>query len=94
MKEKGRSSIFSPRRSDVVVRPQGGNNAGHTVISEGMQYILHLIPSGILWPGKLCVIGNGVVMDPIALLKEIDGLIDKGSRSRRRTSAFPIAPTS
>lgn len=75
---KGKIVDLLTENTDVVVRPQGGNNAGHTVISEGRQYILHLIPSGILWPGKLCVIGNGVVMDPIALLKEIDGLIEKG----------------
>ncbi len=75
---KGKIVDLLTEKTDVVVRPQGGNNAGHTVISEGIQYILHLIPSGILWPGKLCVIGNGVVMDPIALLKEIDGLIEKG----------------
>jgi adenylosuccinate synthase len=75
---KGKIVDLLTERADVVVRPQGGNNAGHTVISEGRQYILHLIPSGILWPGKLCVIGNGVVMDPVALLKEIDGLEEKG----------------
>ena len=75
---KGKIVDLLTEKTDVVVRPQGGNNAGHTVISEGVQYILHLIPSGILWPGKLCVIGNGVVMDPIALLKEIDGLVEKG----------------
>ncbi len=75
---KGKIVDLLTEKADVVVRPQGGNNAGHTVISEGRQYILHLIPSGILWPGKLCVIGNGVVMDPVALLKEIDGLEEKG----------------
>ncbi len=75
---KGKIVDLLTEQADVVVRPQGGNNAGHTVISEGKQYILHLIPSGILWPGKLCVIGNGVVMDPCALLKEIDGLLEKG----------------
>ncbi len=74
---KGKIVDLLTEQADVVVRPQGGNNAGHTVISEGKQYILHLIPSGILWPGKLCVIGNGVVMDPCALLKEIDGLLGK-----------------
>ncbi len=74
---KGKIVDLLTEKADVVVRPQGGNNAGHTVISEGKQYILHLIPSGILWPGKLCVIGNGVVMDPCALLKEIDGLVEK-----------------
>jgi adenylosuccinate synthase len=60
--------------ADVVVRSQGGNNAGHTVIHGGTRYILHLIPSGILRRGKVCVIGNGVVIDPIALVAEIEGL--------------------
>ncbi len=75
---KGKIVDLLTESTDVVVRAQGGNNAGHTVISEGNEYILHLIPSGILWPGKTCVIGNGVVMDPVALLKEIDGLAEKG----------------
>ena len=75
---KGKIVDLLTEKTDIVVRPQGGNNAGHTVISEGVEYILHLIPSGILWPGKQCVIGNGVVMDPIALLVEIDGLAEKG----------------
>src|SRR5204862_3996047 len=60
--------------ADIVVRSQGGNNAGHTVIHRGKKHVLHLIPSGILRRGKVCVIGNGVVVDPVALLKEIDGL--------------------
>tara|TARA_R110002096_G_scaffold40688_21_gene110401 strand:+ start:2656 stop:3930 length:1275 start_codon:yes stop_codon:yes gene_type:complete len=75
---KGKIVDLLTEKTDVVVRPQGGNNAGHTVISDGQEYILHLIPSGILWPGKLCVIGNGVVMDPVSLLGEIDGLAEKG----------------
>ena len=75
---KGKIVDLLTEKADVVVRPQGGNNAGHTVISDGKEYILHLIPSGILWPGKMCVIGNGVVMDPVALLGEIDGLAEKG----------------
>src|SRR5947207_9544280 len=60
--------------ADIVVRSQGGNNAGHTVIHRGQKYILHLIPSGILRLSKVCVIGNGVVIDPLALVKEIKGL--------------------
>jgi adenylosuccinate synthase len=64
--------------ADIVVRSQGGNNAGHTVIHRGVKYILHLIPSGILRRGKICVIGNGVVIDPIALVAEIDGLRNMG----------------
>src|SRR5213078_2556847 len=60
--------------ADIVVRSQGGNNAGHTVIHGRKKYILHLIPSGILRRGKVCVIGNGVVVDPVALVGEIEGL--------------------
>ena len=66
-----------------MVRSQGGNNAGHTVIHGGTKYILHLIPSGILRRGKVCVIGNGVVIDPIALVAEIDGLRKLGVRIGR-----------
>ncbi len=75
---KGKIVDWLTERTDIVVRAQGGNNAGHTVISEGVKYILHLIPSGILWPGKQCVIGNGVVLDPVALLGEITGLRAQG----------------
>jgi adenylosuccinate synthase len=64
--------------ANIVVRSQGGNNAGHTVIHRGMKYVLHLIPSGILRRGKICVIGNGVVIDPIALVAEITGLRSAG----------------
>src|SRR2546426_3425207 len=69
--------------ADIVVRSQGGNNAGHTVIHRGKKYVLHLIPSGILRRGKVCVIGNGVVVDPVALVKEIDGLKKLGVRIGR-----------
>jgi len=62
----------------VVVRTQGGNNAGHTVFVGKDKYVLHLIPSGILRPNKVCVIGNGVVMDPVGLVKELDGLAKLG----------------
>src|SRR5688572_26146273 len=60
--------------ADVVVRTQGGNNAGHTVYIGEQKYVLHLIPSGILRRNKMCVIGNGVVIDPISLMEEINGL--------------------
>ncbi len=69
---------------DIVARYQGGHNAGHTVIIDGRKYILHLIPSGILHPQKLCAIGNGVVIDPIALKKEIDDLAAAGIDCRGR----------
>jgi adenylosuccinate synthase len=63
---------------DIVVRSQGGNNAGHTIVDGDKKYVLHLIPSGILRKGKVCVIGNGVVIDPIALVGEIKGLRARG----------------
>jgi len=74
--DEGKGKIIDVLTSDadIVVRSQGGNNAGHTVIHRGTKYILHLIPSGILRRGKRCVIGNGVVIDPIALVNEIEGL--------------------
>jgi adenylosuccinate synthase len=75
---KGKIIDFLTESADIVVRAQGGNNAGHTVIVEGEKHVLHLIPSGILWPGKTCVIGNGVVMDPVSLLGEINGLRARG----------------
>src|SRR5205823_8418059 len=71
---KGKIIDVLTAKADIVVRSQGGNNAGHTVIHRGAKYILHLIPSGILRRAKICVIGNGVVVDPIALIAEIDGL--------------------
>lgn len=71
---KGKIIDVLTAKTDIVVRSQGGNNAGHTVIHRGAKYILHLIPSGILRRGKVCVIGNGVVVDPIALVGEIEGL--------------------
>jgi adenylosuccinate synthase len=71
---KGKIIDFLTADADIVVRSQGGNNAGHTVIHRHKTYILHLIPSGILRRNKVCVIGNGVVIDPIALVEEIAGL--------------------
>ena len=64
--------------ADYVVRFQGGANAGHTVIVDGKEYIFHLIPSGIMYPDKICVIGNGVVLDPTALMDEISELQKQG----------------
>lgn len=75
---KGKIVDYLTEGADLVVRAAGGNNAGHTVISNGTKYILHLIPSGILWKNKVCVIGNGVVMDPIGLLEEMAKLRGQG----------------
>ena len=75
---KGKIVDYLTERSDVVVRGQGGNNAGHTVIAKGAKYVLHLLPSGILWDSKTNVIGNGVVIDPIGLVQEIQRIESQG----------------
>ena len=71
---KGKIVDMLSSGSDVIVRFQGGNNAGHTIKVNGHQTILHTIPSGILHPGKLCLVGNGVVLDPFVFLQEVDEL--------------------
>jgi adenylosuccinate synthase len=71
---KGKIVDFLTQKADVVARYQGGNNAGHTVVIGSEKYVLHLIPSGILHKGTRCIIGNGVVIDPRALLEEMDTL--------------------
>jgi adenylosuccinate synthase len=75
---KGKIIDFLTEEADIVVRSQGGNNAGHTVIIGGKKFTLHLIPSGILRTGKACVIGNGVVVDPLDLIRELMGLRKQG----------------
>src|SRR4029450_5458727 len=75
---KGKIVDLLAERADMVMRFQGGNNAGHTIVRGDQKWAFHLIPSGILYPGKLCVIGNGVVVDPRVLTDEIDGLRAKG----------------
>ncbi len=74
---KGKVVHYLATKSDYIVRYQGGNNAGHTLIYENKPFVLHLIPSGILFPKKICVITNGVVVDPKALKEEIDLLKTK-----------------
>ena len=75
---KGKIIDIIASRADVVVRSQGGNNAGHTVVNDGQTYKLHLIPSGILYKNTPCLIGAGVVLDPKDLLSEIDSLSPRG----------------
>src|SRR6201995_3886044 len=75
---KGKIVDWLCARADVVVRFQGGHNAGHTLVIDGVTYKLSLLPSGVVRPNKLSVIGNGVVVDPWALLKEIDSIREKG----------------
>jgi len=75
---KGKVVDLLAERSDVVARFQGGNNAGHTIVAGEETYKLHLVPSGILYPGTLCVIGSGTVVDPVALVTELDALEERG----------------
>jgi len=84
--DEGKGKIIDILSKDVdyIVRYQGGSNAGHTVVTKGKEYIFHLIPSGILHKHKICCIGNGVVVDPQALIKEIDGLAQAGINIDRR----------
>ncbi len=92
---KGKVVDLLAERADAVVRFQGGNNAGHTIVRDGEEFKFHLIPSGILYPDKLCIIGNGVVLDPRILLGEIDGLKRRGvdvSNLRISANAHLIMP--
>lgn len=92
---KGKATDLLGERVDYVVRYQGGNNAGHTVVIGDKKFALHLLPSGILTPGVIPVIGNGVVIDLAVLFHELDGLIEKGvdvSRLRISANAHIITP--
>jgi adenylosuccinate synthase len=75
---KGKITDLLAEQADAVVRFQGGNNAGHTIVRNGVEFKFHLIPSGILYPGKRCIVGNGVVIDPEVLIDEIAGLRGRG----------------
>lgn len=78
---KGKVTDFLAEKADLVVRYQGGNNAGHTVVVGDEEFKLHLIPSGILYPEKTCIIGNGVVVDPAVLLQELEYLAARGVKT-------------
>lgn len=75
---KGKIVDLLTKYSDYIVRFQGGNNAGHTLVVEGKKFIFHIIPSGILYEDKMCMIGNGVIVDPAVLLHEMTGLKEQG----------------
>lgn len=75
---KGKVVDLYSARAEYIVRYQGGNNAGHTLVVNGKKTVLHLIPSGVLHPGKICMIANGVVFDPTVFFKEVDSLIQAG----------------
>jgi len=75
---KGKVIDYLAKNADIIARYQGGANAGHTVVVNDKKFVFHLIPSGILYPDKICVIGNGVVIDPVALFEEIEYLKKNG----------------
>ncbi len=79
---KGKIVDIYSAKADLIVRFQGGNNAGHTLVVSGKKTVLHLIPSGILHPGKVCLIANGVVFDPTVFFEEVDSLLAAGALTR------------
>ena len=89
---KGKIVDLLAERADVVARYQGGNNAGHTLVIGDETYKLRLVPSGILYPGTICVLGNGCVIDPEVLIEELDGL-DRRGASTSAAFASPATPT-
>ena len=86
---KGKVVDLLAAQADLVIRFQGGNNAGHTIVRDGEEFKFHLIPSGILYPGLTCAIGNGVVLDPKILLEEIDGAEAPPDRHHRPARSRP-----
>ncbi|HID96403.1 MAG TPA: adenylosuccinate synthase, partial [Candidatus Latescibacteria bacterium] len=91
--DEGKAKIvdYLAQKADIVVRFQGGANAGHTVVTGDEEFIFHLIPTGIMHPDKICVIGNGVVIDPVALLEEIENLKIRGISIEGRLFISPNA---
>ncbi len=92
--DEGKGKIVDLLTEEIgaVVRFQGGHNAGHTLVINGKKTVLHLIPSGILRDDALCLIGNGVVISPAALIKEVSELEDAGVEVRSRLKISPAAP--
>ncbi|MCW2960002.1 MAG: purA [Thermoleophilia bacterium] len=88
---KGKLVDMLAERADLVVRYQGGNNAGHTIVREGETFAFHLIPSGVLHAGTICALGNGVVIDPQVLRREVDGLHERGIDFEGRLRISPQA---
>src|SRR5512133_494722 len=78
--DEGKAKVidYLTERSDIIIRFQGGANAGHTVIVDGKKFVFHLVPSGLMYPGKVCIVGNGVVFDAEQFLHEVDELNDSG----------------
>ena len=90
---KGKIIDYLAKDSDIIVRFQGGNNAGHTVVLGGKKFVFHIIPSGILRKNKVCVIGNGVVIDPKVLIEEIRYLRRQGVEISPKNLKISISDT-
>jgi len=88
---KGKIVHFLAEKADWIARYQGGNNAGHTVVFGNEVFIMHLLPSGVLYPDKKCIIGNGVVINPAALVEELDFIESKGLKTKGRLFISDIA---
>src|SRR5512140_2121435 len=88
---KGKVVDLYGARADYIVRYQGGNNAGHTLVVGGKKTVLHLIPSGILHKGKKCLIANGVVFDPEVFFKEVDALVAAGTLSSKPWDSIKVS---
>lgn len=88
---KGKIVDLLASDADIIARFQGGANAGHTLVVDGKKYVLHLIPSGIVQPGKTCVIGNGVVLDPFGFKEELEFLAKHGISHKGRLFVSPAA---
>jgi adenylosuccinate synthase len=88
---KGKLVDLLAEQADLVVRYQGGNNAGHTIVHAGETFAFHLVPSGVLHEGTICALGNGVVVDPLVLRREVEGLRDRGIDIGERLRVSPHA---
>ena len=88
---KGKIVDLLAAQADIIARFQGGANAGHTIVVGNQKYVLHLIPSGIIQPGKRCYVGNGVVLDPFGFEEELEFLREKGIDYAGRLFVSPAA---
>ncbi|NLD94811.1 MAG: adenylosuccinate synthase [Fibrobacter sp.] len=91
--DEGKAKVidYLTERSDIIIRFQGGANAGHTVIVDGKKFVFHLVPSGLMYPGKVCIVGNGVVFDAEQFLCEVDELNDSGISVKYRLFVSNLA---
>ncbi|MGB9553393.1 MAG: adenylosuccinate synthetase, partial [bacterium] len=88
---KGKIVDYLSESADVIARAQGGSNAGHTVMVDGEKFVFHLIPSGILHENKICILGDGMVIDPLSFLKEVEVLSRQGVKATGRLLISPKA---